>query len=414
VDYDSELKQLKSLVDQTTVVAGEENRIVLKKILVNLRRIMQRNTDIMRYFDTDQQHDSSHRGRNDHSLFVEHQSLDPKIFWNNLNLHSSVFRHSLRVCFACIIGFSVAKFIAPSHHSYWIVMTIIFMVKPAFSLTKQRNMERVSGTLIGGVIGGVILLLIKNEAALFTIMLLFMISTYTFQRVRYFITVVSMTPFIIILFHFLGIGFQELIRERIVDTLIGCLIAVISSYVLLPNWEREQLNTYLAKVLEANKNYFLKVSEALAGKGIRLTDYKLARKQVYVNMANLSSALQRMTSEPKSKQKNKKEIHQFAVLNHVLFSNVATVASIVLPKKAAYPQELARSANKTLHALCNSLKLLNKDCEVPSATLEADHGDAISNSPDARLLKEQLEFIFRLSRDIEKVSAAITSAKTTQ
>ncbi len=34
------------------------------------------------------------------------------------------------------------------------------------------------------------------------------------------------------------------------------------------------------------------------------TQYKLSRKEAYVALANISDALNRMTAEPKSKQKN--------------------------------------------------------------------------------------------------------------
>jgi hypothetical protein len=44
---------------------------------------------------------------------------------------------------------------------------------------------------------------------------------------------------------------------------------------------------------------------------VPMLDYKLARKEMYVSMANLSAAFQRMLSEPKSKQKNESALYNF-------------------------------------------------------------------------------------------------------
>lgn len=47
----------------------------------------------------------------------------------------------------------------------------------------------------------------------------------------------------------------------------------------------------------------------------------------YVALANVTDALNRMLSEPRRKQKNATEFHQFVVLNYMLASHTATLAS---------------------------------------------------------------------------------------
>src|SRR3569833_2894976 len=94
-------------------------------------------------------------------------------------------------------------------------------------------------------------------------------------------------------------------------------------------------------LLKANVSYMKKIVEALSGHYISMLEYKLARKDVYLNSANLSAAFQRMLSEPKSKQGSKTQIHQFVVLNHILFSNIATIATTLLSKETkVYSYEL--------------------------------------------------------------------------
>lgn len=409
IDYDEALATLKREINERAA-ENEQSHIILKKILVNMRKIMQRFRDILRYFDTGKK---DRAGKSDHSLFVGHQSLDPKIFWNNLSFNSSVFKSSIRVALACIIGFIIAKSIAYSNHSYWIVMTIMFMVKPAFSLTKQRNTERIAGTLIGGMLGVIVLLLVKDRTFLFVIMVLFMTGTYSFMRVKYFLSVICMTPYILIMFYFFGIGFQELLRERVLDTAIGCSIAVLASYLVFPSWESSQLNQHMRNMLKANSQYLLRIMELLAGKDHEVTTYRLARKEVYVQSANLSAALQRMLSEPKSKQKNKREIHQFVVLNHILFSNIATISAAILAQpRRRYTDDITRSANKVFLALCSTLKKFDEDCAAPETATRTEEKETFHQ--EDVLLKEQLEFLYRVGADIAKTTDKIIGVQTIQ
>ena len=144
-----DLIKLKSAID----AAGESNAsvLILKKILINLRNIAERVDGLTAYFGNSFS-ERKIRNNNDYSKFVTHQKIDLTTFKNNLTLQSSVFRHSLRMMFTCIIGYVISKFLPNGHHSYWLLLTIIVILKPGFSLTKQRNYERFTGTIAGGLL----------------------------------------------------------------------------------------------------------------------------------------------------------------------------------------------------------------------------------------------------------------------
>jgi len=308
------------------------------------------------------------------------------------------------VCIACFGGFIFVNLISYGHHSYWVLMTIAFMLKPAFSLTKQRNLERIVGTLAGGGIGVLILIFIPNKEIQFILMVLFMIATYSFMRIQYLVTVICMTPYILILFSFLGSNYKIVAEERIFDTLLGCTIAFLTGYFLFPKWESDQLKDHLHGILKANSLYLQIIIEALSGKKPTMLEYKLARKDVYLNSANLSAAFQRMLSEPKSKQKNEKDVHQFVVLNHILFSNIASVATTVLAKEEKnYPAELVHIAKKARTRLVESSKKFENDNLLIK---QIDHpiNQVSTLNNDETLMKEQLNFINKLSADINKTT----------
>lgn len=402
--YEAEVKRLKAEIDAIPVV-NSQSKLVLRKMAVNIRNLLTDLSGMEEYFETGVKRK---RTGVDHSHFVTHQSLDPKIFRDNLNVQSSGFRHAVRVCVASVIGFLIAKLFHAGAHSYWILMTIAFMIKPAFSLTKQRNVQRIIGTLAGAAIGVVILLLVHDKTALFGLLVVGMLGTYSFMRINYLAMVMFTTPYVFILFSFLGTGFKGVAGERVIDTLIGCAISFAVSYLLFPNWESQQLKTHMQSMIKANADYLQRLIQALTGQKISVLEYKLARKEVYLASANLSAAFQRMLSEPKSKQSSQSHLQQFVVLNHLLFSNIATLATSLLAKEPkAHSAELLHLAKKTYAKLQESFAAFGEG-EIP--VLKEHSAADVVPLPADDLMKEQLRFIYGVSKDIEKITASVATA----
>ncbi|NTS41116.1 FUSC family protein [Flavisolibacter sp. BT320] len=406
-DYDEEIKTLKAKIDAITLAEGI-NKVVLIRIVVNIRNLLNGIDSIEQYFTTGIKRK---RSGVDHSHFVTHQPLDPKIFLNNLNIQSDAFRHAIRVCAASVAGYFVIQLMPYGNHSYWVLLTIAFIIKPAFSLTKQRNIERIIGTVVGGAIGVGVLLLVDSKTALFIIMVLFMLATYTFMRLNYLAMVLCVTPYVFILFSFIGSEFRVIAWERLLDTLIGCTIAFAASYLLFPSWEREQLKNHMRAILQANMLYLQKIMKAFSGQPVNVIEYKVARKEVYLHSANLSAAFQRMLSEPKSKQSSQSLLQQFVVLNHIFFSNVANIGTSLLAKdRKDYPAELLLLSKKVYNKLDEGRKKFGEAEELvlPGDVVKVE----TRQTEDDVLLKEQLQFIYQLSKDITKTAGELIGETT--
>lgn len=376
--------------------------LVLKKVLVSLRTISQRIATLQKNLALPNvspvDNEAMEFGR-----FVSHQIIDIRSFRNNLSLSSSSFRHSVRVAVAMLLGYVITKLLPYGHHSYWVLLTISVILKPAFSLTKQRNIERILGTLAGGIIGVLILTFIPNKQIQFGFMVLFMIGTYSAQRTNYIVMVICVTPFVLILFSFLGVSHLGVAEERFFDTLLGGVIAFLASYLIFPQWESEQLQTPMRAVLSANVRYLQLLLDSLSGKPIDLVDYKLARKEIYVTSANVSSAFDRMLSEPKHKQLNEKLIYEFVVLNYILSANIATITSAQLAGNAQpYSAALLRPVKRAIHTLTETLRRLGitTTAGLPESSVDSQKPTPITSNS---LLAEQLNFIQQVSSDISKL-----------
>ncbi len=380
--------------------------LILKKILINLRNIFHQVNDILQYFQKETKDLQSSSTPAELSRFVNHQSFDFKIFINNLNLKSAAFRFSLRLAIVCLIGFYVGKLFSLGHHSYWILLTILVIMKPGFSNTKQRNSERVIGTLIGGIIGSLILTFIHDETVKFFLLLLFMLITYSFIRVKYVVSVIFMTPFILILFSFINssVSTTAIAGERIIDTLIGSFLALVFSYILLPGWESLQFRAHLSLILESNLNYLEHIILRQSTLPVALTDYKLARKAVYVHTANLAAAFQRMLNEPKNKQRQIKEVHKFVVLNHILSSYLANL-SADFSGGATIDAEQMKLIRKSRFYLKEAIEKVS-EAEQPKGKRNKLH-ILLSEAEADPQITGQLELITKISADLCKISGKL-------
>ncbi|MBE7175436.1 MAG: FUSC family protein [Mucilaginibacter polytrichastri] len=401
-----ELETLRLEIEEVANIPGIESNLVLRKILVNLRNINQRISAIQSYFGSSLPDNGLLNEQLELPRFITHQDYDWRLLRNNLNIRSSSFKHALRVSLVTLIGFLVSKLFYSGTHSYWIVLTILVVLKPGFGLSKERSYQRLVGTFAGGIIGMLVLYFFPDKTVQFILLLFFMVGTYSFQRINYITSVVFMTPYILILFNFLGAGDFNIVKERVLDTLIGSAIAFLAIYVIFPNWESEQLRDNLGEVLKANKRYLQVLLDLLSGKKVTWADYRVARKEVYVSSANLAAAFQRMLTEPKNKQKESKEVQKFVVLNHILSSYIANMTTSMLENDAqTASHDQVRLARKAIAVLSEAIRKIEPDyaADPPSETATVSPVIPDDNT-ESQLITEQLDFVNKISGDIARTA----------
>jgi uncharacterized membrane protein (TIGR01666 family) len=330
-------KQFEDFRSKEITPANVEGFIGLRALVNATEDFVSRILTIQQYTAYDLKDAKKDARVQNYDQFVSHQDIDAKVFLDNFSWKSNTFRHALRVSFATTLGFIISEFF-PFGHGYWIMLTIIVILKPAYSITKRRNRDRLLGTIAGAVIGVIILIIVKDRYLMIACMIVLMVLAYSFMRTRYLLFVSLMTPYILILLYILNpLHFKDLIIDRVIDTAIGSAIAMLANLLFSPDWSYKQFAEYLQQMLEANKNYFGDVTSFFTGKGVPVNKYKLSRKNAYVALANISDALNRMLAEPKSKQKNAAEYHELVVLNYMMATHIATLAAFALSKTPPAP-----------------------------------------------------------------------------
>ncbi|MGF6512381.1 FUSC family protein [Paraburkholderia sp. 32] len=187
------------------------------------------------------------------SRFVSSRRVPFGQILSNLTMASPSFRHALRVTIAVAVGFWLGRLL-PLTNAYWIVMTTVIILKPGYSLTKQRNGQRIIGTLIGCAASIALTIFVKEPHILMVVMFASMVMSYSLLLFNYTASVVFTSSYVLLLFHLLAPGSMRIIGERAIDTVVGCAIAIAASH-LFPYWEYRLMGKLVNNMISATRQY---------------------------------------------------------------------------------------------------------------------------------------------------------------
>ncbi|MEU9502633.1 FUSC family protein [Streptomyces sp. NPDC048196] len=176
---------------------------------------------------------------------------------------SHIFRHALRVAAVAAVGYLLGTAL-PFGHGYWAPLASVMVMRPDFAQTYSRGVARFCGTLVGVAVAGTVMALVHPgayvSAALAVVCVWLM---YLLMRTGFSVTSACVAAYVVFLLGIAGAGWEQTVQERVVLTLLGGLLAMLS-YALFPAWETPRLRDRLADWLDTNGRYALAVWEACA------------------------------------------------------------------------------------------------------------------------------------------------------
>ncbi|RYJ51525.1 FUSC family protein [Flavobacterium petrolei] len=256
----------------------------------------------------------------------------------NLSFSSTIFRHSLRLTITLMLGFIIGKFL-PFHNVYWILLTIIVIMRPGYGLTKERSFHRIIGTVIGGLVAFGILFIVKDNIIISVLSIVCMLLGFSFTQINYKVSAIFVTMYVVFIYGIITPNIGDLVQYRILDTVVGAALAFLANHFLWPSWEFLNIPLYLEKAIKANQDYLKEISIFYNKKGNIATSYRLARKNAFIEIGNLMASFQRMVQEPKSKQKQMPQVYKLTVLNHSLLSSLASLGTYIQSHKTTTASE---------------------------------------------------------------------------
>jgi uncharacterized membrane protein YccC len=243
----------------------------------------------------------------------------------HFSLKSSTFRFSLRLSALSLAALLLINWLSPQHYSYWLLLTMVIVSRPSYGQTIKRNFERLSGTLLGLLIGWGL-----TQADSLTLQLCIsavgLFGFFAFNRVAYGISVVCITVAVILCLNAYEGNLWQLLTDRVIFTVGGVLLCLLATF-LFPIWNAPRLGDLFVQVINANLEYFRAATVLGPFDLEKLHESKLARKQSHRQLAQLSEAIQAALKEPLRKKLNWRLIKRMQLLNFQFNVLNATFAS---------------------------------------------------------------------------------------
>ncbi|MBG6187387.1 FUSC family protein [Flavobacterium sp. CAN_S2] len=293
--------------------------------------------------------------------FLSPQYYPLSTLTQNLSFSSTIFRHSLRLTITLMLVFFIGKFL-PFHNVYWILLTIIVIMRPGYGLTKERSFHRIIGTVIGGLVAFGILFIVKDNIIISVLSIVCMLLGFSFTQINYKVSAIFVTMYVVFIYGIITPNIGDLVQYRILDTVVGAALAFLANHFLWPSWEFLNIPLYLEKAIKANQDYLKEISVFYNKKGNISTSYRLARKNAFIEIGNLMASFQRMVQEPKSKQKQMPQVYKLTVLNHSLLSSLASLGTYIQSHKTTTASDAFNVVVDTaIKNLDNSIAILKEN-----------------------------------------------------
>ncbi|MEV5277391.1 FUSC family protein [Streptomyces sp. NPDC051994] len=211
----------------------------------------------------------------------------------NVLLSGASWRYGLRLAL-CIGLAQVLVSVIPVERSYWVALTIVFVLKPDFGSVFARALTRAIGTALGLVIAAGVLANVPRGWWDVPVMMVLAALIPAFSAKGYAFQTAAITPVILLLSDVLNHQGFNLVMPRLWDSLIGCAIALVAGYLLWPESWHTRIGARLADAVAATADY---VEYAFGSEDDRAERVR-HRRRLYRDLSTVRSEFQRALTEP--------------------------------------------------------------------------------------------------------------------
>lgn len=313
-----------------------------------------------------------------------------------LNVNSEQFKYALRVAVMLSIGVFIFKFFKIDH-GQWIALTVIIVIQPYYGATRKKGIERVVGTVLGIIVGGIIMLLpIPHDAFVVLLVIVSFFVAY-FLRNNYKVGVFFVTIMMVILMQLSQQSSLQLIGWRVLSTLIGSVLALLAGYVFWPMWERERFPNLLSEALQKNRSYLMQVL-AHFNRESNESWYKYRNWAEAANN-NLFACVQRMFEEPEFVRESVDTNFAMVGVNIRIAREITSVALTIEQNNSLQPvaelKEFAKEINTLFEWLSQNALADEKAKSLPDF-------NRVKNTLKGSVFEKNKQLVF-IRTELEKI-----------
>jgi uncharacterized membrane protein YccC len=328
----------------------------------------------------------------------------------------AIVRYTARIALLTIIGVLFMRMFPTIHHGYWLPFTVVIVLQPDYGSTRTKAAQRVLGTIVGGVLGSLVLLIPNlHQAAVLAALAVAAFFFGFFLKRNYTVAVVFITLFVVLLME--AEAKQpvsvEVTLERLAFTAAGGALALLGALVFWPQWERSRFPALLSGAMLANRDFLLVLLPKLAA-GRAAYDQEVVRAKKRTERANSEAfqSLQRMFADPENRRAGVERAAVLANGNQRL-TRVLNVLMLHLTPEAPPVQrpelrEFGRCAARALETLAARAERLiprqDGDGAATGASPAESHENGSGTSDASALAAELACLRLSLPSDVDPAS----------
>lgn len=242
-----------------------------------------------------------------------------------LTPQSALFRHAIRIAVVFAVGYAISL-LPFAQHGYWILLTSLFVCQITYFATKSRLKLRTIGTLLGVLLGIPILYFVPSIEGQLILTIICGVSFFYLRQKKYALATLMATLMVLLIFNLKGAGYS-IILPRLIDTLLGCLIAWLAVNFIWPDWNFRNIPNNIKKSSKATLDYFNVIVEQYQYGKNQDIEYRRIRRAAHNAQIELSNMISSLSAEPNP---NPQLIHyafRYLVYSHSQLSYVAALGS---------------------------------------------------------------------------------------
>lgn len=340
--------------------------------------------------------------------------LHPKYVNNNLkqilNADSLTFKYALRLAFTATLGLLIAHYLFP-HNGYWLPFTIIIVSQPFFGATLKKGIERSFGTIMGVVVSSLILMLPFAEYLRLVLVIIGAVLMVYNLRKNYAWAAFFITLFLIGLLssehHLTG----ETMLIRILSTVVGAFLSILSAYIFFPLWDKKLLPNYFRKSVEANYDYFRFLFFRAPNEKRKWVQLKIAAETAN---SNSFDSLNRYQNEPSIDRKtDTAALYTFMTHNIRItreLNNIAVESSGLFEEKVGQKEKEESRTTFLLSNIYSAFQDVAQNLHLEKATSSLNMSEALN--PHRNIDVQQLQYLEKLWLELSALRNGLRTKQT--
>lgn len=320
-------------------------------------------------------------------------------------LDQDTTKYALRIGLSLALAYCI-QYYWFRDHGYWIGFTTIIVSQPYFSATLKKGLRRSFGTILGVIVGTIILLLPFSDYIQVLIVFISSLCIIYFLKTKYTIATFFIT---IQLVGMLGMEQHfdlNLMLYRALFTIIGSSLAIVAGFTLFPSWDKKRLPEFVAQSLVSNFQYFI---FSVTENGLNWTHFM---RKCEIDNVNAYESFTRYMQEPTQINRKNYALH-YAIITHTI-RNTRFLNSIHMDAEHASPRiksdeaviKLVQNIQEQYLNIFNQYKL-----RYPYIKAQMETIDIMEPLQSMRFNKEQIIYLEKIALEIKSIKVSLLNEK---